>query len=278
MKASYPLPAPDVAAVITALGVAVPPLRARRVHARRARHRGGGAERRPDGRRGAQATGALHGRRLPRRALRGTHGSGLEADDRRRVGGSGTGDRDGPRARPRLPSQREHGPRAQGDRRLRRAALRGHRRRHELGQVPRGRAGRGRRVAHGRRPGRCHASRRRARRTTGRLEPEPMERTVKAIAGMADEARQDGAEAIAAVGTAGLRLASNSARLRSTPCENAAASRSRSSRATTRPASPTSLRPRGWESAAVRGSCSTRAAAARSSRSGTESTSTSGSA
>ena len=48
---------------------------------------------------------------------------------------------------------------------------------------------------------------------TGRLEPEPMERTVRAIAGMADEARQDGAEAIAAVGTAGLRLASNSADL-----------------------------------------------------------------
>ena len=48
---------------------------------------------------------------------------------------------------------------------------------------------------------------------TGRLEPEPMERTVRAIAGMADEARQDGVEAIAAVGTAGLRLASNSADL-----------------------------------------------------------------
>jgi exopolyphosphatase/guanosine-5'-triphosphate,3'-diphosphate pyrophosphatase len=48
---------------------------------------------------------------------------------------------------------------------------------------------------------------------TGRLEPEPMERTIKAIAAMADEARQDGSEAIAAVGTAGLRLATNSADL-----------------------------------------------------------------
>ena len=45
---------------------------------------------------------------------------------------------------------------------------------------------------------------------TGMLEPEPMERTVEAIAAMADEARQNGADAIAAVGTAGLRLASNS--------------------------------------------------------------------
>jgi exopolyphosphatase/guanosine-5'-triphosphate,3'-diphosphate pyrophosphatase len=46
---------------------------------------------------------------------------------------------------------------------------------------------------------------------TGRLEPEPMERTVEAIAAMADQARQNGVEAIAAVGTAGLRIASNSA-------------------------------------------------------------------
>jgi exopolyphosphatase/guanosine-5'-triphosphate,3'-diphosphate pyrophosphatase len=38
-----------------------------------------------------------------------------------------------------------------------------------------------------------------------------MERTARAIAGMADEARQDGVVTIAAVGTAGLRLASNSA-------------------------------------------------------------------
>src|SRR5262249_26777938 len=38
-----------------------------------------------------------------------------------------------------------------------------------------------------------------------------MERTTTAIAGMAEEAKQDGVEAIAAVGTAGLRLAKNSA-------------------------------------------------------------------
>jgi exopolyphosphatase / guanosine-5'-triphosphate,3'-diphosphate pyrophosphatase len=46
---------------------------------------------------------------------------------------------------------------------------------------------------------------------TGRLEPEPVDRTVEAIAGMADEARRNGAMAIAAVGTAGLRIATNGA-------------------------------------------------------------------
>jgi exopolyphosphatase / guanosine-5'-triphosphate,3'-diphosphate pyrophosphatase len=46
---------------------------------------------------------------------------------------------------------------------------------------------------------------------SGRLQPEAMERTIHAIAGMADEARAHGAEAIAAVGTAGLRVARNSA-------------------------------------------------------------------
>ena len=46
---------------------------------------------------------------------------------------------------------------------------------------------------------------------TGRLNPEPMERTVEAIADMAEEARQHRVAAIAAVGTAGLRIAPNSA-------------------------------------------------------------------
>jgi exopolyphosphatase / guanosine-5'-triphosphate,3'-diphosphate pyrophosphatase len=45
----------------------------------------------------------------------------------------------------------------------------------------------------------------------GSLQPEPMERTTDAIADMADEANRDGAESIAAVGTAGLRIAKNSA-------------------------------------------------------------------
>jgi exopolyphosphatase/guanosine-5'-triphosphate,3'-diphosphate pyrophosphatase len=48
---------------------------------------------------------------------------------------------------------------------------------------------------------------------TGRLGAEPIARTVEAIAGMADEAKQDGVEAIAAVGTAGMRIAGNSSEL-----------------------------------------------------------------
>jgi exopolyphosphatase/guanosine-5'-triphosphate,3'-diphosphate pyrophosphatase len=43
----------------------------------------------------------------------------------------------------------------------------------------------------------------------GPLGREPIERTVEAIAGMADEARRQGVEAIAAVGTAGIRMAPN---------------------------------------------------------------------
>ena len=48
---------------------------------------------------------------------------------------------------------------------------------------------------------------------TGRLGAEPIGRTVDAIAVMADEASRHGAEAIAAVGTAGLRIAPNAADL-----------------------------------------------------------------
>ena len=46
---------------------------------------------------------------------------------------------------------------------------------------------------------------------TGKLAEEAMERTTDAIAAMADEAREDGVQALAAVGTAGLRIATNSA-------------------------------------------------------------------
>jgi len=48
---------------------------------------------------------------------------------------------------------------------------------------------------------------------TGRLNGEPMQRTANAIAEMADEARRLGALEIAAVGTAGLRVAPNSQEL-----------------------------------------------------------------
>ena len=47
----------------------------------------------------------------------------------------------------------------------------------------------------------------------GGLQPEPMARTIAAIAAMADESRRAGAVAIAAVGTAGLRAAANGAEL-----------------------------------------------------------------
>jgi exopolyphosphatase/guanosine-5'-triphosphate,3'-diphosphate pyrophosphatase len=45
----------------------------------------------------------------------------------------------------------------------------------------------------------------------GELQPEPIERTVAAVAAMVDEARRHDVAGIAVVGTAGLRLASNSA-------------------------------------------------------------------
>jgi exopolyphosphatase/guanosine-5'-triphosphate,3'-diphosphate pyrophosphatase len=46
---------------------------------------------------------------------------------------------------------------------------------------------------------------------TGQLNPEPIERTIEAIAAMAEEAKRNGVAAIAAVGTAGLRIAPNAA-------------------------------------------------------------------
>ena len=48
---------------------------------------------------------------------------------------------------------------------------------------------------------------------SGRLEPEPIRRTADAIVGMVEEAQQNGVEGIAAVGTAGMRTASNSSEL-----------------------------------------------------------------
>jgi len=48
---------------------------------------------------------------------------------------------------------------------------------------------------------------------TGSLQPEPLRRTAEAIVGMVEEARREGAAEIAAVATAGMRLAENSADL-----------------------------------------------------------------
>ena len=48
---------------------------------------------------------------------------------------------------------------------------------------------------------------------TGALQPEPLRRTADAIVGMVEESRREGAAEIAAVGTAGMRRAENSAEL-----------------------------------------------------------------
>jgi exopolyphosphatase/guanosine-5'-triphosphate,3'-diphosphate pyrophosphatase len=48
---------------------------------------------------------------------------------------------------------------------------------------------------------------------SGSLQPEPLRRTADAIVGMVDEARREGTAEIAAVGTAGMRHAGNSAEL-----------------------------------------------------------------
>ena len=48
---------------------------------------------------------------------------------------------------------------------------------------------------------------------TGSLQPEPLRRTADAVVGMVEEARRAGAAEIAAVATAGMRLAENSAEL-----------------------------------------------------------------
>jgi len=48
---------------------------------------------------------------------------------------------------------------------------------------------------------------------TGSLQPEPLRRTAEAVVGMVEEARREGAAEIAAVATAGMRLAENSTEL-----------------------------------------------------------------
>ena len=92
----------------------------------------------------------------------------------------------------------------------RRGALRGDRRRHQLGQVARRRAGADGAWCARRRP-RDRTRLARAATAAGALGPEPMARTLDAIAAMAGEARRAGAAAIAAVGTAGVRAAANAA-------------------------------------------------------------------
>ena len=85
------------------------------------------------------------------------------ADDRGRVRGRGPGVGGGARARAVRSPCDVRGARVEGARPVRRAALRRHRRRHQLGQVPRRRARCGRRVPARRRPGRGHPAGRGAR-------------------------------------------------------------------------------------------------------------------
>ncbi len=112
----------------------------------------------------------------------------------------------------------------------------------------------------------------------GRLEPEPMERTIEAIAAMAEEARRERRRGDRSGRNRRVAPRVQQRELPRRRASSAPASRSRSSPARRRAASPTSPRRPGSESAAARSSCSTRAAAAPSSRSVTGNASTSGSA
>ena len=62
---------------------------------------------------------------------------------------------------------------------------------------------------------------------TGDIAPAAIERTVEAIAGMADEARRHDAAELVAVGTMGMRSAQQQRRVRRRACGSAAASASR---------------------------------------------------
>ena len=84
----------------------------------------------------------------------------LDAHPRDRVRGCRHGGLGGARARAGPAAQRQLRARPQVPRRVRRRALRGHRRGHELGEVPRRRARSRRRLATGRRPRRDHPARR----------------------------------------------------------------------------------------------------------------------
>ena len=134
----------------------------------------------------------------------------LHTLDRDRVPRSRAGAGGGARARPGLARERVHGPRAEdavgfGAKRFTR-----HRRRHQLGQAPRRRAARGWHLVRRRRPRDRDPSGRGPRRDR-RLGPEPMDRTREAIAAHGRGVGAAGATAIAAVGTAGLRAATNGA-------------------------------------------------------------------
>ncbi len=135
-------------------------------------------------------------------------------NDRNRVRGRGRGRCRGPVGWPRGLPEHQLRQRPHGHPGRRPSALRGDRRWHQLGEVPHRRTTAGRQLQARRRPGRDHASRRRSRRNQADRAAEPLERTTKAIAAMADEARQAGVRAIAVVATAAFRLAENQQEVR----------------------------------------------------------------
>ena len=272
LKAAFPLRAADVRAVLAALGVDAARAGARGVHARRAPRRA----RRRRARRcaaveRAQAARALHGRRLHGRAAR-----------RSRTDGGSPGGRSpsSPRIRALvIAAVRELG----------------------LGLAPNVSFARGLKslvgfgasryavIDVGTNSVKFHVGERRARTARGaRSSTAPRSRgSAKASTRPAGSARsrssarstrsrrwptrreRDGVEAIAAVGTAGLRIAANTRRASSTPC----ASVRRRGRGHPRRGGGAARLPRGdvraRRSGEGRSSSSTRAAAARSSRSAT---------
>ena len=144
-----------------------------------------------------------------------------------------------PGPRPRRPAQRQLRPGPQGAGQVRCRALRGHRRRHQLREVPRRRAGRGRRLADRGRPSRGHAARRRAARVRPARArsrwPGPSPRSPR----WPRRPRRCGWRRSPRSGRPGLRIATNARDFVRRRGGALLASTSRSSRGRTRPGSPT---------------------------------------
>ncbi len=212
MKAGFPLPAAEAAKVLAALGLPVPtPSRASYTLDEFLAQFAAPGARGPRGE-GPQAARALHGRRLHGRALRGGGERQAHPHPRGRVGGRGGGDAGGARPRP------------------------GRLHEHQLSARPGGPASTTSRSATpsidaGTNSIKFHIGERAAGGTwrtvvdraevtrlgeglaqQGAIIDAALERTAAAIAGMVDEAKRHGVRAIAAVGTAGLRIASNGSR------------------------------------------------------------------
>ncbi len=240
MKAAFPLGTADVRAVMAALGVGARAVARAEYSARRAHRRGGRADR-GVGWRSRCTSGARTTRSAAAwRSARHARPTGRDADDRRRVGGPGARDRGRARARPGLAPERQPAARAQDARRASaRAASRSStsaRTRSSSTSASASRTASGRRSSTApRSPGWARVSTRPAGSAT-RRSSGPSTRSRR----WPRRPAATGVEAIAAVGTAGLRHRRPTAPSSSTPCASAPASRSRSSRARRRAGSPTS--------------------------------------